>query len=260
MRSEFIQKAKVIAYPSHLDDYVYDGRFLSIIGSNVDCIYEYINLPVRDLIGLYKPGDYIDYKTWRQAVMGLRCDDWDEYKKAIRTYFEGDVGHTTFPPPSSSGHLRISFVGGAGYCGIGNNRLVAAKVHLTHKYGELAYLKNAWCTYTPIHPELAKVLSSAVRDKAHIYFSETYPGLAPDHPNQGCFKGVIQIDRGGNQIEFYLVFTNVLCRITKKDSWWGIVLNRRVFKSCQRLEYSPVSHKLVEKVFDLSKVSRWFSV
>lgn len=260
MRDEFITKAKAIPYPSHLDDYVYDGRFLSIIRSNDDSIYEYINLPVRDLIGLCKPGDYIGYKTWRQAVMGLRCDDWDELKKEIRQYFEGDVGNTMFPPQSSNGYLRINFVGGAGYCGIGNNRLVAAKVHLTHKFGEPAYLENAWCTYNPIHPRLAKVLSSAIRDKAHIYFSITDPGLVADHPNPGAFKGVIKIDRGGNRIEFFLVFTNFLFSITKKDSWRDIVLNRRDFKPCQHIKYTPVSHKLVEKVFDLSKVSRWFPV
>jgi hypothetical protein len=260
LRNEFIKKANVIPHPSHLDDCVYDGRFLSIIGSNVKAIDKYINLPVRDLIGLYKPDDYIDYKTWRQAVEGLRCDDWDEHEEAILKYFEGDVGNTIFPTPSSGGHLRINFVGGAGYCGIGNNRLVATKIHLTHKFGELAYLNNAWCNYKPIHPELAKVLSSAVSDKAHIYFSESNPGLATKHPNPGYFKGVIQIDRGGNQIEFYLVFSNVLSRVAKKDSWLDIVLNRRVFKPCQLIKYTPVSHKLVEKVFELSKVSRWFPV
>ena len=138
MRKEFVDKANIIPHPSLLDDYIYDGRFLSIIGTHDEPIYAYIDLPVRDLVALYKPDDYINKKTWRRAVEGLRCEDWDEERNKIRNYFEGDVGHIGFPTSSSGGVLRINFVGGAGYCGIGNNRVVAAKIHLINKFGELA--------------------------------------------------------------------------------------------------------------------------
>lgn len=260
MRKEIIDKSKAIPYPSLLDDYIYDGRFLSIIKSYNDPIYKYINLPVREVVGLYKPGDYIDKETWRRAATGLRCDDWDEYHNDIRKYFEEDVGNIGFPTPSSSGELKLSFVGGAGYCGIGNNRVVAAKIHLVKKFGELAYLKNAWCNYKPIHPILAKVLLSAVENQAQIYFTDTNPQLAYGPPNAFGFKGVIKINHLCGHLEFYQVFTNAVHKIMKKNSLLNIVFNRSDFKRCQRMEYTPVSYKLVEKVFDLSKVSKWFSV
>ncbi|MDI4653143.1 MULTISPECIES: hypothetical protein [Pseudoalteromonas] len=184
-----------------LDETIIDAHFLEYMSYPISSSYKDVFL--SSIKGLVK-NDYLSPSiNWREAVHRLDCFGWEDVRNDILTYFTSNVQGRLFPTTGSSKEMELHFVGHLGYCHIGNNRLVAAKAWLTHKYKDEAQLLNIDCTIRELYPEYKLILEQSLKQesKLSLGYSDRWGILY----NNRDIKNIMRIDIKESGTKFYEV-------------------------------------------------------
>ncbi|MEB2558743.1 hypothetical protein [Burkholderia cenocepacia] len=120
----------------------------------------YLDVPVRNIVGLFHRSFAPDARTWRELLAGLHGDGWGP--ETLR-YFESEVGDEHFPAPSAAYGLRLQAWGGALVCSNGMHRLVAGACWLAARQGNDATFRKVRVDHYALREQAVAVMTAALR-------------------------------------------------------------------------------------------------
>lgn len=169
MKALLVNAAVKIQGVGQLDETIFSSDVLELFAAvDPDASIKEWDLPIERVLGLkqrlfYKPGS-----KWRDAIEGLHCHGWDQQYNAVTNYFTSKLGGVGFPISSSSGPIRIYFVGNAAYCGLAAHRVAAARVLLAH-HGQ-PYFKKVDCSLYSLKSWLKPIFESCLKNQHTIHY------------------------------------------------------------------------------------------
>lgn len=120
----------------------------------------YLDVPVRNIVGLFHRSFAPDARTWRELLAGLHGDGWGP--ETLR-YFESELGDEHFPAPGAAYGLRMQGWGAALVCSNGMHRLVAGACWLATRQGDDATFRKVRVDYFPLREQAVAVMAEAQR-------------------------------------------------------------------------------------------------
>ncbi|KVP28920.1 hypothetical protein [Burkholderia ubonensis] len=120
----------------------------------------YLDVPVRNIVGLFHRSFAPDARTWRELLAGLHGNGWGP--ETLR-YFESELGDEHFPAPSTAYGLRLQGWGGALVCTNGMHRLVAGACWLATRQGDDATFRKVRVDYYALREQAVAVMTEAQR-------------------------------------------------------------------------------------------------
>ncbi|KVN19061.1 MULTISPECIES: hypothetical protein [unclassified Burkholderia] len=120
----------------------------------------YLDVPVRNIVGLFHRSFAPDARTWRELLAGLHGDGWGP--ETLR-YFESELGDEHFPAPGAAYGLRLQGWGAALVCSNGMHRLVAGACWLATRQGDEATFRKVRVDHFPLREQAVAVMTEAQR-------------------------------------------------------------------------------------------------
>ncbi|WP_299194738.1 hypothetical protein [uncultured Amphritea sp.] len=159
-----------------------DGERTEKLFSNLSGPF-YANIPANSIVALNHKGFYSKNATWKEAVSGLTCENWQDIdpQRSVYHYFENPIRDRRFPA-GGGGILELKAYGGAVVCKIGNHRLTGGMAYLTNKSGNAAAFKEVQIEPQCVFKELVPVLRSALENGYTVY-SKTHSTQKDDKGN-----------------------------------------------------------------------------
>jgi hypothetical protein len=262
MKHEIHSAATLARQNGILDHEVYDAEIIeAFLSSKHEGLKCYMDIPISCLVALSPRNFYHPGASWRDAIRGLHCEDWDKHRDSIVRYFTSDLRDNLFPAPNSSQELRIGFAGSAIYCKLGNHRAAAAKAWLAFNHGEEASYKQASCFYRPVIHSLKQLMVECIKNGSTLSVGY-YPKEVYNNISNGRISFLVFVEHTSFSHDLYALDScsedlqrvhpdrNLLCRLLKND----------FYSRCLRLDFKEVPVKLMELMLDESWHSKFIEV
>ncbi|EJC6798889.1 hypothetical protein RGL59_004582 [Vibrio parahaemolyticus] len=168
IKSEIVEAAQK-AQCSFLEKNPSDTYIYELFTSQVTEAEYFVDVPIKNFVSLENRPFNQDTKSWKEAALKLKCNDWECVADDIRRYFHSELRKTKFPPITSSNPLTCFITGDSVGCEVGNHRLVAAVVWKAYHEGEDSVLKKVYCYHREVNASIKHILDVCVNSEHELF-------------------------------------------------------------------------------------------